>query len=77
MIREAYNNAAEQLDTEELYMREWRKNGPIGVLIDVINYIKTPRQHELFRDFQRAASLELPVGERLRILEPVKLVVTR
>jgi hypothetical protein len=29
-------------------MQEWRKQGPLGVLIDVINYIKTPQQYELF-----------------------------
>jgi hypothetical protein len=75
--REAYNNAAEQLNTEQLYMREWRKDGPLGVLIDVINFIKTPQQYELFREFQSAANAELPAGERLRTLEPVKPVVTR
>lgn len=58
-------------------MQEWRKEGPLGVLIDVINYIKTPQQYELFREFQRAANAELPAGERLRVLEPVKPVVTR
>ncbi|KAF9730041.1 transposase-like protein [Paraphaeosphaeria minitans] len=75
--REAYNNAAEQLDGEESYLREWRKDGPLSVLIDVINYIKTPQQYELFREFQRAANAELPAGERLRVLELVKPVVTR
>lgn len=75
--REAYNNAVEQLDQEELCLREWRKDGPLGVLINVINYIKTPQQYELFREFQRAANAELPAGERLRVLEPVKPVVTR
>jgi hypothetical protein len=74
--REAYNNAAEQLTTEELYLQEWRKDGPLGVLIDFINYIKTPQQYELFREFQRAANAELPAGERFRVLEPVKPVVT-
>ena len=58
-------------------MQEWRKQGPLGVLVDVINYIKTPQQYELCREFQRAANAELPAGERLRVLEPVKPVVTR
>jgi hypothetical protein len=60
-----------------LYIKEWRQQGPLGVLIDVINYIKTPQQYELFREFQHAVNAELPAGERLRVLEPVKPVVTR
>ncbi|KAI0569426.1 hypothetical protein Alg130_11650 [Pyrenophora tritici-repentis] len=63
--------------TEEQYMREWRKDGPIGVLVDIINYIKTPQQYELFRSFQRRANADLPAEERLKVLEPVKPVVTR
>jgi hypothetical protein len=74
---ESYDNVAEQLDTEVVYMQEWRKQGPLGVLIDVINYIKTPQQYELFRSFQHAANAELPAGQRLKVLEPVKPVVTR
>ena len=58
-------------------MREWRKDGPIGILVDVINYIKTPQQYELFRSFQRRANANLPAEERLKVLEPVKPVVTR
>ncbi|KAF7573975.1 hypothetical protein A1F94_013550 [Pyrenophora tritici-repentis] len=75
--RDAYDNAAKQLSIEELYLQEWRKQGPLGVLVDVINYIKTPQQYELFREFQRAANAELPVRERLKVLKPVKPVVTR
>ena len=57
-------------------MRTWRQDGPLGVLLGVISYIKTPQQHELFNDFQRLANAELPTEER-RILELVKPVVTR
>lgn len=35
---------------EEQYIQEWWKDEPLGVLIDVINWIKTPQQDELFRD---------------------------
>ncbi|KAG9388593.1 Dimer-Tnp-hAT domain containing protein [Pyrenophora tritici-repentis] len=69
--------AALWYNTEEQYMREWRKDGPIGVLVDVINYIKTPQQYELFRGYQRLASNNLPAEGRLKVLEPVKPVVTR
>jgi hypothetical protein len=74
---ESYDNITEQLNTEVVYMQEWRKQGPLGVLIDVINYIKTSQQYELFRSFQHAANAELPAGQRLKVLEPVKPVVTR
>jgi hypothetical protein len=57
-------------------MREWRKDSPIGVLVNVINYIKTPQQYELFRSFQRRANDNLPTEERLKVLKPVKPVVT-
>ena len=39
--KEAYNNAVAELNIEELYMRDWRRAGLLGVLINVINYIKT------------------------------------
>jgi hypothetical protein len=43
------------------------------VLIDIVNYIKTPQQHDLFADFQRRNN-ETPAQAPL---EPVKPVVTR
>jgi hypothetical protein len=58
-------------------MAEWRKHGPLGVLMDIINCIKTPQQYELISDFQRLANRDLPTHKQLKILEPVKLVVTR
>jgi hypothetical protein len=47
----AYNNDTDEHKTETAYLRDWRQNGPLGVLIDIINYIKTPQQHNLFADF--------------------------
>jgi hypothetical protein len=58
-------------------MRTWRKDGPLGVLLDVIWHIKAPQQHELFNNFQRIANAELPTEASGEILEPVKPVVTR
>jgi hypothetical protein len=49
--RDAYNNVAEQHTAEETYLQEWRQQGPLGVLIGIINHIKTPQQYELFRGF--------------------------
>jgi hypothetical protein len=40
--KEAYDNAAEELADEQEFMAEWRRDGPLGVLMHVINYIKTP-----------------------------------
>jgi hypothetical protein len=61
-------------------MSKWRRDGPLGVLLGVVNYIKTPQQYALFADFQRLAHRELPTNapaNKRRILKPVKLVVTR
>jgi hypothetical protein len=70
---QAYNNDADEHKTETAYLREWRQNGPLGVLIDIINYIKTPQQYDLFADFQRRDS-DTPLQA---VLEPVKPVITR
>ena len=58
-------------------MSDWRKDGPLGTLIDAINYIKTPQQYETFSSFQTIANQDLPSSEKVKILEPVKPVVTR
>jgi hypothetical protein len=61
-------------------MSEWRKAGLLGVLLSVINYIKTPQQYALFEQYQRLAHKELPAdasAEERKVLEPVKPVVTR
>jgi hypothetical protein len=38
----SYNNKAAQLATESEYMSQWRRNGPLGMLLEIVNYIKTP-----------------------------------
>ena len=61
-------------------MSEWRHDGPLGVPMAIVNYIKTLQQYALFADFQRLAYRELPVdapADKRKILEPVKLVVSR
>lgn len=57
-------------------MGEWRQHGPLGLLLDVISYIKTPLQYDLFNQCQHQANKSLPLAER-KIYEPVKPVVTR
>jgi hypothetical protein len=40
------NDAGEAVEVaeEQQLMTEWRSNGPLGVLLAVVNYIKTPQQ---------------------------------
>jgi hypothetical protein len=77
---DAYDNAASELAHESQFMCKWRRDSPLGVLLGVINYMKTPQQYALFADFQRLAYRELPAdapAEDRKVLEPVKPVVTR
>jgi hypothetical protein len=70
---------ANAVQEEESYLSEWRKHGPLGMLIDIINYIKTPQQYDMFVNFQHLARQDLPANNdaKFRILEPVKPCVTR
>jgi hypothetical protein len=73
-ILSAFTN---KLQTEQQFLKEWRREGPLSILIAIINYIKTPQQYALFADFQRAAADYIPEESQQKILEPVKPVVTR
>jgi hypothetical protein len=75
--KEAYNNAAENVQDEEVFMQEWHRHGALGTLLSVISYIRTPQQHELFTSCLRAANLDLPANAQLQILRPIKPVVMR
>ena len=72
----SFDNSIEEYQSEIQYLQDWRRSGPLGVLFDIINYIKTPQQYDLF------ASLQASVNEQShiqtgKILEPIKPVVTR
>ena len=43
--KESYDNALSQATLEALEMEKWRADGLIGVLLGIINYIKTPQQY--------------------------------
>ncbi|KAI1669709.1 hypothetical protein L13192_05225 [Pyrenophora tritici-repentis] len=76
----AYNNDASELPDEDKFMRGWRREGPLSVLLDIITHIKTPQQYAQFARFQQLAHRELPadaLADARKILEPVKPVVTR
>jgi hypothetical protein len=47
---------ADASQDEEDFLQDWRRDGPLGILIEIINYIRTPKQHELFESFQRIAN---------------------
>jgi hypothetical protein len=80
---DSYDNEVSEavaIEEEHKLMKEWRSDGPLGVLLAVITYIKTLQQYELFERFQRLTYKELPpiaAGEERKILQPVKPVVTR
>jgi hypothetical protein len=47
----AYDNlasVAESIEEEQELLQDWRCDGPLGILIAIINYIKTPQQYDLF-----------------------------
>jgi hypothetical protein len=61
----AYSNlasVAESVEKEQKLLQDWRCDGPLGILIAIINYIKTPQQYDLFNQFQKVANDELPTG---------------
>ena len=43
-------------------MREWRKEDLLGVFLDIINYINTPKQWSIFEDCQCEAVNNMPLG---------------
>ncbi|KAG9376598.1 hypothetical protein A1F94_013145 [Pyrenophora tritici-repentis] len=62
--KDAYDNDQDEHKTEAAYLQEWRQQGPLGVLIDIINYIQTPQQHDLFADCQRRVNAKAPDQSR-------------
>jgi len=75
--RDAFGNEEAQLYTEEYFLREWRRYGPLGVLIDVLHFIKTPKQYSILRDFQLKEASQLRLPKPYNLLEPIKPVITR
>lgn len=73
--RDAFDNQQSQHEIEEQFLKEWRQFGPLGVLIDVLNYIKTPQQYDKLREFQQQEAQQTRLPYTLK--EPVKPVITR
>ena len=75
---DAYTEGAIDITSEAAFMREWREEGPLGVLLDIVNYIYMPQQYNAFEDAQREAYSEGPdQNSKLHMLYPIKPVVTR
>ena len=74
---DAYDNASENKTMKEFYMKEWRKEGPLGVFLDIVNYINTPNQWRVFEDCQREAINGMPIGVDSSNREPLKPCRTR
>ncbi|KAG9376642.1 hypothetical protein A1F94_012314 [Pyrenophora tritici-repentis] len=50
--KESYDNEETERVNEAENMATWRGDGPLGVLLAVINYIKTPQQYALLRSIR-------------------------
>jgi hypothetical protein len=46
-----FDNGVQELTDEHDFIEEWSRLGPLSILLSIINYIKTPQQHKLFKDF--------------------------
>jgi hypothetical protein len=75
--KDAYDNDPRHEKDEEKFMAEWRRLGPLGVFLDIINYISTPKQHSSFARFQHLAHDEDPTNNDDLLLAVVKACVTR
>jgi hypothetical protein len=44
---EAYDNSSDAATEEAQLLQDWRSNGPLGVLMDIVSHIRTPLQNDL------------------------------
>ncbi|TKA59147.1 hypothetical protein B0A49_13257 [Cryomyces minteri] len=70
--KESFENADENIPEEEQFLAEWRKEGPPGTLIDILNCIDTPQKHQLFYSYQHEenALLPTPDSKTLDVIKP-------
>ena len=47
--KESYDNDESEAVNEAANMATWRGDGPLGVLLDIMAYIRTPQQYALFK----------------------------
>jgi len=75
--KDSFQNELSQAKVEEQLLNEWRKQGPLGILIDVLHYICTPQQYDLIRNFQKTEVVLPSSQEASKSKEIVKPVITR
>ena len=75
--KDAYDNSPRYEREEEQFMADWRRQGPLGVFLDIVNYIGTPKQHSSFAHFQHIAYSEDPTNDDRLLLAVVKACPTR
>jgi hypothetical protein len=49
--KESYDNNESEARNEAENIATWRGEGLLGVLLDIINYVKTPQQYALFEKY--------------------------
>ena len=47
--KEAFKNKDANIPEEEEFLEQWRKEGPLGILYNLINLINTPQLVQLFK----------------------------
>ncbi|KAF1937279.1 hypothetical protein EJ02DRAFT_304638, partial [Clathrospora elynae] len=76
--RNTFENESANFSTEEQFMEEWRKYGPIGVLFDFIASIFTPQTQQFLEQYQRNDAVAVGLvatadkAEVKQLVRPVK-----
>jgi hypothetical protein len=73
--KEAFENEDANIPEEEEFLEQWRKEGPLGTLCDLINSINTPQLIQLFEQYQ--VDKNMPPQKGFRIKQLIKPVKTR
>lgn len=66
--------AAKSEQEEEVFLAEWRRYGPLGILIEILNAINTPQLYEYLDRLQYEENevYRLPDFKSLSLIKPVK-----
>jgi hypothetical protein len=74
--KDAFDNEEHGHKTEAAYLQELRQQSLLSILIDIINCIQIPQQHNLFAGCQCCVNTKAP-DQKQEILELIKPVVTQ
>ena len=71
--KEAFENEDANIPEEEEFLEQWRKEGPLGTLCDLIISINTPQLVQLFEQYQVDENIPPQKGFRIKqLIKPVK-----